>query len=161
MLRLLLLIQFILLSLIILVFNPISVRIYTLIIAKQNGLNVRYFYNQIEAESSFRCFIHSYVNAIGPGQVTKETAAYIQPDLNPKRLWLPWDNLAVSAKYTQYLLNKYKGNYSLALAAYNWGETNVDNKLKYHNINIVRHLNYRYLFKNVYETDAFIKKILE
>ncbi len=153
--------QFIILILILMAFNPLSTRIYTLIIAKSLDLNVRYFYNQIGAESSFRCFTRSYVNAIGAGQITKKTAKYISPHVSEWRLWLPWDNIYMSGLYTKYLLQKYKGNYSLALASYNWGETNVDNKLKYYNIQVSSHINYRFLFKNVKETDTFIRVILE
>lgn len=153
--------QFIILSVIIMVFNPLTTRILSVITAKRIGLNINYFYKQIGAESSYRCFTRSHVQAIGAGQITRETARYIAPEIKSWRLWLPWDNLYVSALYTRHLLNKYKGNYSLALASYNWGETNVDNKLKYHNIHISRYINYRFLFKNIPETDSFLKEILE
>lgn len=154
-------IQVIILLGIIVAFNPISNRIITIIMAKKLNLNTTYFYKQISSESSFRCFAYSHAKAIGPGQITKSTAQYINPQMPAWRLWLPWDNIYCSGLYTKYLLHKYKENYSLALAAYNWGETNVDLKLKFYNIQIIKSINYRFLFKHVYETDAFIKKILE
>ncbi len=159
--KVLILIQFIILVILTMMFNPISNRLITIYQAKRLGLNSIYFYKQIKAESSFRCFAYSHAKAIGPGQITKDTAKYIVPELKSWRLWLPWDNIYASGRYTRYLLEKYEGNYSLALAAYNWGETNVDMKLKLYNIRVVKSINYRFLFSNVYETDAFIRNIIE
>jgi soluble lytic murein transglycosylase-like protein len=153
--------QFALLTLVILTFNPLTNRIITLSKAKKYELNPTYFYKQIASESSFRCFAYSHAKAIGPGQITENTAKYMKPDIKRWHLWLPWINIDISAKYTKYLLKKYKDNYSLALAAYNWGETNVDRKLRYHQIHVSQHINYRFLFKNITETDVFLKKILE
>ncbi len=153
--------QFIILSLIIILFNPLSNRLITLYYANDLSLNSKYFYRQIASESSFRCFAYSSAKAIGPGQITYNTAKYLKPDIREWELWLPWVNIQMSGRYTKYLLKKYKYNYSLTLAAYNWGETNVDKKLQYHQINVVRHINYRFLFKNVSETNTFLKKIME
>lgn len=153
--------QFILLGMVILAFNPFTNRIITLYTAKKYNLNRTYFYKQIASESSFRCFAYSHAKAIGPGQITEGTAKYIDPKVKTWHLWIPWVNIDISAKYTKYLLKKYKGNYSVALAAYNWGETNVDRKLRYHQVHISQHINYRFLFKNITETDTFLKKIME
>ncbi|HOD53668.1 MAG TPA: lytic transglycosylase domain-containing protein [Candidatus Cloacimonadota bacterium] len=159
--KILILFQFILLFVIVVLFNPLSNRVITYYYSKKLNLNSTYFYRQINSESSFRCFAYSYASAIGPGQITFDTARYLHKDIKKWQLWLPWINIRTSGEYMIYLLKKYKQNYSLALAAYNWGETNVDKKLKYHQINVVRHINYRFLFKNVTETNTFLLKIME
>lgn len=152
--------QFIILFAIILMFNPLTNIFLTNYYANKYSLDKNYFYRQIKAESSFRCFAYSSAKAIGPGQITYKTAKYMDNSIQKWQLWLPWLNIDLSAKYTQYLLKKYQNNYSLALAAYNWGETNVDDKIRYHQITIITNLNYAFLFKNIGETDAFLKKIL-
>jgi hypothetical protein len=124
-------------------------------------LNSIYFYKQIKARGSFRCFAYSHAKAIGPGQITKDKAKYIVPELRAGDFGYHGTIYASRSRYTRYLLEKYEGNYSLALAAYNWGETNVDMKLKLYNIRVVKSINYRFLFSNVYETDAFIRNIIE
>ncbi|HOE90474.1 MAG TPA: lytic transglycosylase domain-containing protein [Candidatus Cloacimonadota bacterium] len=153
--------QMIIILMVIALFNPLTNMLLTYYYGKQFSLNTKYFYKQIEAESSFRCFAYSSAKAIGVGQITYLTAKYMDSSIKQWQLWLPWVNIQLSAQYTQYLLHKYKNNYSLALAAYNWGETNVDNKIKYHQIHISSNINYGFLFKNVSETDTFLKTILD
>lgn len=141
--------------------NPISARVYTVFIAVYYDLNPSIFYKQIASESSFRSQAYSRVGAIGLGQIRKQTADYLEPNKpNHILLWIPIHNLKISAKYTKYLLKKYHGNYSLALAAYNWGESNVDKRLRKKRVIINPDNNYRYLFEDIYETNSFIKKIL-
>jgi soluble lytic murein transglycosylase-like protein len=61
----------------------------------------------------------------------------------------------------EYLLKKYKGNMVLVLAAYNWGETNVDKLTKPLNASSLSEANLRQLFKNNKETNAYLQKILD
>ena len=150
-----------LLVLIILLYNPLSARLMTIITARKHGLDRELFYRLISVESSFRSLAYSRSRAIGLGQVQRKTAEYIYPNYFPGILWFPPTNLHISAIYLKYLLNKYRGNVSLSLAAYNWGETNVDRKLRSENITIDSEENYRYLFRNVPETYVFIKNVLE
>jgi len=150
---------FFILFMIILIYNPISARIMTFIVAYIYDLDSDIFYRQIATESSFRCLAYSPKKAIGLGQVKKETANYIMPSVGSYLLWFPPINLIISAKYTNYLLKKYNNNWSLALAAYNWGETNVDKRIK--NMKIKTNKNYKKLFSDVSESYSFIEKIYE
>jgi soluble lytic murein transglycosylase len=73
----------------------------------------------------------SAAGAIGPMQVMPRTAAFLArrsgattfttADLNT-----PAVNIAYGSYYLRYLLDEYHGNVTLALAAYNGGESNVD-----------------------------------
>lgn len=146
---------------IILIYNPLSARVMTLMTAVSHGLDTELFYKLIDAESSFRSLAYSRSRAIGLGQVQVPTARYVYRNYIPGILWFPPANLHISARYFSYLLNKYQGNVSLSLAAYNWGESNVDRRLRKEEITIDTDENYRYLFRNVPETNFFIKKIME
>ena len=143
----------------ILLYNPITARFLTLIIAPIYELDSEIFYKQIAAESSFRTLALSSKGAVGLGQVKPETAKYISPEFKKIYLWFPLTNLIISAKYTKHLLKKYNDNWSLALASYNWGETNVDKKIR--NIKPIKEKNYCYLFSDVPETYTFVNKILQ
>jgi soluble lytic murein transglycosylase len=73
----------------------------------------------------------SAAGAMGPMQLMPQTAEFLArrsgattftvADLNTPRV-----NIAYGSYYLRYLLNKYHGNVTLALAAYNGGESNVD-----------------------------------
>jgi soluble lytic murein transglycosylase-like protein len=139
-------------------YNPVSARIFTVTAAVLFNLNAANFYHLIAAESSFRCLAYSRQKAIGLGQVKTSTANYMQPKFGVYMVWFPPTNLYLSAKYMRYLLQKYNNNWSLALAAYNWGETNVDKRIG--KIKIEYSHNYRYLFSDIPETFQYIKKVL-
>jgi len=147
------------LILFILIYNPISARIMTVATATFHNLNIALYYKQIAAESSFRSFALSKKGAIGLGQVLPGTAKYIQPKNPTLFLWFPPSNLHTSAKYMKYLLKKYDKNWSLSLAAYNWGETNVDKRIR--KLEIERDKNYREIFSDIPETYTFIGKIIK
>jgi soluble lytic murein transglycosylase len=150
---------FVIIILFVLVFNPVSAWIFTLTAAVSHDLDPGYFYELIKAESSFRSLAYSHKGAIGLGQVMPQTCKYISPKTHPVFLWLPPVNVNISAKYTKYLLKKYKGNHSLALASYNWGETNVDKRIG--NLEIAKEKNYISFFKDIPETYSFIQRIIE
>jgi soluble lytic murein transglycosylase-like protein len=142
----------------ILTYNPISARIFTFFTAISFKLPISNYYNLIAAESSFRSLAYSKQKAIGLGQVKTSTANYMQPKAGAYLVWFPPTNLYLSAKYMRYLLKKYNQNWSLALAAYNWGETNVDKRIS--KIKIQPDKNYRYLFSDIPETYHYIEKVL-
>jgi soluble lytic murein transglycosylase-like protein len=154
-------ITFGILVLFILIYNPISARIMTIITAKTHDLDTELFYRLIAAESSFRALSYSRKQAIGLGQVQDKTAQYIYPQYIKGMLWFPPTNLHIAALYFRYLLNRYNQNTSLALAAYNWGESNVDRKLRDEGIIIDPEYNYHSLFENIPETYHFLPKVIE
>lgn len=146
---------------VILIYNPLSARLMTLSAALIHDIDPDLFYRLVATESSFRTLAYSRNKAIGLGQVQVNTAKYIFPHYFPGILWFPPANLHISAIYLKYLLKKYQGNVTLSLAAYNWGETNVDRKIREEGIVVEPQKNYRYLFYNVPETNSYIKKIVE
>ena len=144
--------------LLILVYNPISLRLTTIGVAIYYGLNPVVFYRVIKTESSFRSFAISDAQAIGLGQIKESTAFYIHQDHKRGYLFLPVYNLKLAAKYLVYLKNRYNGNWSLTLAAYNWGESKVNRRLK--GIEIEKDKDYRSLFRDIPETYSYVTKIL-
>lgn len=147
------------LVLVVLFYNPISVRLLTLGVAIYYNLDPIKFYRLVSAESSFRSFAVSSQQAIGLGQVKEGTAGYVYSGHKRGWLFFPVYNLKISALYVQYLLNRYNQNWSLTLAAYNWGETNVDRRIK--DMTIQSSQNYTYLFNDIPETRNFISRIIK
>ena len=158
--KIIIFLEFIILFVVILLFNPLTGQGLTLFYANKYSLCKDLFYRQIKCESYFRSFVRSHKGAIGVGQIIFSTAVYIDPEVKKWELYLPWRNLDIAGRYMQYLLGRYSNNYSLALAAYNWGETNVNEKLRELNITIEPEENYIFLFQNIRETYSYIEKIL-
>lgn len=144
--------------LLILVYNPISLRFTTIGVAIYYGLNPVIYYRLIKTESSFRSFAISDAQAIGLGQIKESTAFYMHKDHKRGYLFLPVYNLKLAAKYLVYLKNRYNGNWSLTLAAYNWGESNVNRRIN--GIKIEQDKDYRSCFRDIPETYSYITKIL-
>ena len=151
-------IAFGILILVVLVYNPISVRMMSFGVAIVHKLDPLLFYRLIRTESSFRSFAVSPKNAIGLGQIKESTAFYIHEKHRRGLLFVPFYNLNLSAKYVKYLLGRFDGNWSLALAAYNWGETNVSKRVS--TISIEPEKDYRMMFSDIPETHNYITKIM-
>ena len=84
----------------------------------------------IDAETKFDART-SPAGAEGLMQIEPQTAEYLAHlsggvTFKVADLWQPQVNIAYGAYYLRYLLNEFGGRQWLALAAYNAGETNVD-----------------------------------
>jgi soluble lytic murein transglycosylase len=147
-----------LLVLVILLYNPVSVRVMTVGVAIWHGIDPVIFYRLIRTESSFRSFAVSHRSAIGLGQIRESTAFFIHEKHKRGMLFVPMYNLNLAAKYLKYLKGRFNGNWTLALAAYNWGETKVAKRMN--GTKIDAREDYRNRFRDVPETYGYINKIL-
>lgn len=99
--------------------------------AREKNLDPALIAAVIYAESRFRDGARSDAGAIGLMQLTPATAkdiarrsggtAFVLADLDTAQV-----NISYGSWYLRYLLDRYGGNRTLAVAAYNGGEGNVD-----------------------------------
>jgi soluble lytic murein transglycosylase-like protein len=75
----------------------------------------------VKVESGFNPFAVSRKGAMGLMQLMPQTASIMKVS----NTFSPHENVEGGVKYLRYLLDRYEGNLSLALAAYNSGETAV------------------------------------
>jgi soluble lytic murein transglycosylase-like protein len=105
--------------------DPIAATVVTPIMeeaARKNNLEVKLVRAVIEQESAFRPCAVSPKGAQGLMQLMPATAG----DFEVKDPFDPKENIGAGAKYLKQLLDKYKGDTKLALAAYNAGSSTVD-----------------------------------
>jgi soluble lytic murein transglycosylase len=98
--------------------------------AHDKGVDAALIAAVIYEESKFRDQT-SRAGARGLMQITPRTADYIArksggTEFEQGDLATPQINIAYGTFYLRYLIRRYDGNDSLAIAAYNAGETNVD-----------------------------------
>lgn len=90
--------------------------------AEVYGVSINLLTSIARAESNFRTDAVSSAGAVGVMQLMPATAA----SLGVTNSYDARENIMGGAKYIAQLLNKYNGNTSLALAAYNAGSGNVE-----------------------------------
>lgn len=123
----------------------IDIRQYDKIISKAAGkfnLDVALIKAVIKAESNFNHRAVSRAGAKGLMQLMPQTASA----LNVDDVFHPGDNIEGGARYLRYLLNLYRGNLTLALAAYNAGEGAV--------------AKYNYAVPPYRETQDYVRRVL-
>jgi soluble lytic murein transglycosylase len=90
--------------------------------SRQHQLHPALIRAVIKAESDFDPLAVSRAGAIGLMQLMPQTAVR----LDVRDLYDPEDNIGGGTKYLRQLLDRFRGNLPLALAAYNAGEHVVD-----------------------------------
>jgi len=99
-------------------------------ISKEEGIDAEVAYGLVKTESTFRPRAVSHVGARGLTQVLPSTARWMMPEIKQaNQLFQPETNLRVGFRYLRYLIDKYDGDTSLALTAYNRGPGTVDRVL--------------------------------
>jgi len=87
----------------------------------RHGVDPALVHALVKVESDFNPYALSRKGAMGLMQLMPQTAL----DMNVQNSFNPNDNVDGGVKYLRYLIDRYEGNLSLALAAYNSGETAV------------------------------------
>jgi len=90
--------------------------------SRQHQLHPALIRAVIKAESGFDPMAVSRAGAIGLMQLMPQTAVRLEV----RDLYDPEDNIGGGTKYLRQLLDRFRGNLPLALAAYNSGEHTVD-----------------------------------
>lgn len=93
--------------------------------ATKYGLDANIMLAQIMQESGGSTAAVSKKGAKGVSQFMPETAAQYGVDVTDDR-----SSINGQARYMQYLLKLFGGDYQKALAGYNWGEGNLQNAIK-------------------------------
>lgn len=89
--------------------------------AERNGLRPELVAAVVKTESDFRPRLVSHANALGLMQILPSTGRF----MGGSDMFDPNDNIRTGARYLRYLHERFDGDETLFLAAYNAGEGNV------------------------------------
>jgi len=89
---------------------------------KRNSVDPLLLYSIMHQESSFKSRAMSYKGARGLMQLMPPTAARF----GVRNIWDPQQNIEGGSRYMKFLLDRFDGDLSLALAGYNAGEGAVE-----------------------------------
>lgn len=98
--------------------------------AVEQNVDPKVAFGLVRTESSFRGNVVSSAGAVGYTQLLPSTARWIEPGTSRSELFDSKTNLQVGFKYLRRLIDKYDGDVSLALTAYNRGPGTVDRELR-------------------------------
>jgi len=96
-------------------------------IAEQNNVSPSLVLAIIKVESNFKEDAVSHKGAMGLMQIMPDTASWISEKTGlSNNAYDAMNNIEMGSWYIKYLLDKYNGDETKALAAYNAGHGNVD-----------------------------------
>lgn len=132
--------------------------------ASKNHLDPYLVMAIIKTESGFDKYATSNKKAKGLMQIMEATAIDINKEINiveniNANLYDEYVNIALGCKYFSNLINRYNGNYYLAVCAYNAGMGNVDKWIEQGVINNKLD-EYKEVDLPFDETEKYLKKVL-
>ena len=99
-------------------------------LALQENIDPDVAFGLVRTESEFKTTATSHVGAIGLTQLMPATARGMRKGTTVSDLRDPQINLSIGFRFLREMINKYDGDESLALLAYNRGPGTVDRVLK-------------------------------
>jgi len=96
--------------------------------ALREGIDPEFAFRLVNIESQFKPQARSGAGAIGLAQVQLATARFYEPDIQQDDLHDPATNLRIGLRFLRDLIGVY-GDIELALLAYNWGPSRLQELL--------------------------------
>ena len=103
--------------------------------ARRHDLDPRLVLAVVHVESRYDTYAVSDKDAMGLMQILPSTGEWLAGQVGvewqgPQTLFDPISNVRLGVAYLRMLLDRYDGNLSAALVAYNWGPGHVDGRLR-------------------------------
>jgi soluble lytic murein transglycosylase-like protein len=103
--------------------------------ARRHRLDPQLVLAVVHVESRYNTYAVSDKNAMGLMQILPSTGEWLAPQVGvtwrgPQMLFDPVVNVQLGVAYLRQLVDRYDGNLSAALAAYNWGPGHIDGRLR-------------------------------